>query len=132
MTKWDSKQSSAIETSYKIENLLVESLYTIPVNKHNAGTDQTARKRSLVCTFEVHKHQRQVFTHRGLYDCCIYFFGEGPCENSMIRKYHNKKTADKPMVMQGSAIQQSQDIGEDKLSKATSSLFPINMIAILE
>ena len=37
------------------------------------------------------------------------------------------QTADKPMASQGRAKQQ-----EDKLSKATSSLFPIKMIAKLE
>ena len=48
----------------------------------------------------------------------------------MIKKYH-KKTADKPMAPQGRATQQSRH-QEDKLSKATSSLFPIKMIAKLE
>ena len=39
------------------------------------------------------------------------------------------KTADNPMTSRGRAITRHK---EDKLSKATSSLFPIKMIAILE
>ena len=40
--------------------------------------------------------------------------------------------ADKPMPPRGRATQQSRDGQEDKPSKATSSLFPIKMIAKLE
>ena len=43
------------------------------------------------------------------------------------------QTADNPVAPRGRAAQPSQDTRqEDKLSKATSSLFPIKMIAILE
>ena len=41
------------------------------------------------------------------------------------------QTADNPIASQGRAAQPSQD-QKDKLSKATSSLFHIKMIAILE
>ena len=40
------------------------------------------------------------------------------------------QTADMPMTLRGRATHQSHK--EDKLSKATSSLFPIKMIAKLE
>ena len=49
----------------------------------------------------------------------------------MIRKYHNHK----PQTARGTARKSRSTITrhqEDKLSKATSSLFPIKMIAILE
>ena len=49
----------------------------------------------------------------------------------MIRKYHNHK----PQTTRGTMRKSRSTIMrhlEDKLSKATSSLFPIKMIAILE
>ena len=42
------------------------------------------------------------------------------------------QTADNPMAPRGRATQPSRDRGEEKLTKAISSLFPIQMIAILE
>ena len=42
------------------------------------------------------------------------------------------QTADKPMAPRGRATQQSRDTRKTKPSKATSSLFPIKMIAKLE
>ena len=47
------------------------------------------------------------------------------------QKIPQSQTAYKPMAPQGRATQQSRD-QEEKLSKATSSLFPIKMIAKLE
>ena len=44
----------------------------------------------------------------------------------------HSQTADNPVAPRGRATQPSRDTKEDKLSKATSSLFPIKMIAILE
>ena len=41
------------------------------------------------------------------------------------------QTADNPMALRGRAAQTITRHQEDKLSKATSSLFPIKMIAIL-
>ena len=51
---------------------------------------------------------------------------------SMIRKYHNHKPQTIPMPRRGRASQPSRDTKKGKFSKATSSLFPLKMIAILE
>ena len=45
----------------------------------------------------------------------------------MIRKYHNHEPQTTPWHREEEPLNE-----EDKLSKATSSLFPIKMIAILE
>ena len=42
------------------------------------------------------------------------------------------QTADNPIAPRGRATQPSRDTRKTKLSKATSSLFPIKIIAILE
>ena len=42
------------------------------------------------------------------------------------------QAADNPVAPQGRAVQPSRDTRKTNLSKATSSLFPIKMIAILE
>ena len=42
------------------------------------------------------------------------------------------QTADNPVAPRGRATQPSRDHQEDKFSKATSSLYPIKIIAILE
>ena len=49
----------------------------------------------------------------------------------MIRKYHNHKPQTTPLHREEEPLNH-QSHQEDKLSKATSSLFPIKMIAILE
>ena len=50
----------------------------------------------------------------------------------MIRKYHNHKLQTTPRHREEEPLNHSTRHQEDKLSKATSSLFPIKMIAILE
>ena len=47
------------------------------------------------------------------------------------QEIRQSQIADKPMAPRGRATQQSRDTRK-QLSKATSSLFPIKMIAILE
>ena len=61
----------------------------------------------------------------------LYQKGEQKKQVSMIRKYHNHKPQKTPWHREKSrsTITKHQ---EDKLSKATSSLFPIKMISILE
>ena len=59
------------------------------------------------------------------------------CKGSKIVSEYDQeipqsKTAGNPIAPRGRAPQPSRDSKEDKLSKATSSLFPIKMIAILE
>ena len=54
-------------------------------------------------------------------------FGDERLFSEYDQEIRQSKTAEKPMVSRGRATQQ-----EDKLSKATSSLFPIKMIAKLE
>ena len=49
----------------------------------------------------------------------------------MIRKYHNHKPQTTPWH-RGEEPLNHHETPEDKLSKATSRLFPIKMIAILE
>ena len=49
----------------------------------------------------------------------------------MIRKYHNHKPQTTPWHREEEPLNYTRH-QEDKLSKATSSLFPIKMIAILE
>ena len=49
----------------------------------------------------------------------------------MIRKYHNHKPQTTPWHREEEPLNH-HETPEDKLSKATSSLFPIKMIAILE
>ena len=50
----------------------------------------------------------------------------------MIRKYHNHKNRRQPCGTARKSRSTIMGHREDKLSKATSSLFPIKMIAILE
>ena len=57
------------------------------------------------------------------------------CRLKIVSEYDQEiiqlQTADKPMTSRERAAQQSRD-QEDKLSKATGSLFPTKMIAKLE
>ena len=48
------------------------------------------------------------------------------------QKIPQSQTADKPVALGGRATQQSRDTRKTKQSKATSSVFPIEMIAKLE
>ena len=50
----------------------------------------------------------------------------------MIRKYHNHKPQTTPWHREEEPPSTITRHQEDKLSKATSSLFPIKMIAVLE
>ena len=50
----------------------------------------------------------------------------------MIRKYHNLKLQTTPQYREEEPLNHPMRHQEDKLSKVTSSLFPIKMIAILE
>ena len=48
------------------------------------------------------------------------------------QEIHQSQTADNPMAPRGRATRQSRDTRKTNFSKATSSLFPIKMIAKLE
>ena len=55
-----------------------------------------------------------------------------PKNSEYDQKIPQSQTADNPVAPRGRAAETIARHQEDKLSKATSSLFPIKMIAILE
>ena len=77
-----------------------------------------------MCTIHMYKFHTKQMTDK--------FVATGIKIVSMIRKYHNHKPQTKPWHCEKEPHNTITRHQEDKLSKATSSLFPIKMIAKLE